>query len=268
MATDLDTLLKAEQLEKETLAAAVDAGAVAQAKLAKVEMTLADLTAAARRRDSVITEGDAQLASLQAAITALTKDLQPVDDLLAKMPGGLKVEVLEASIEEDLSAPPDKAVKKFSLYQKHLLDADATLAAANATVKEARNGEERARTAIDRVEAAFQASVQSAAAALTAARAALADALSARSAKDYARAFWAARQAKAFMAAAKAITLTTEKTALESAMNAYAVKVSERVEAESLALKAKTERNMEATQLAAATEQVQARLAKLIPSTG
>jgi hypothetical protein len=261
----LDETLKAEKEAQDKLESTAKAGVKAQADLTQVRAVVADLTGVAGRRDELAKGTDDRLTALAAKTkeleTTLTDVNVSVDAMLAGPSVKVKVADLVAAVAANLVAPLDPA-KKYDDYDKALLDAQTAFAVKQDAAAKAQNDAAKARLEIGAAETHLGHVLDGAAATADAAKAALADAVRAKAANDLVGAYWAQYRAKALLkqatdAQAQAQKAVNDaKTALGTAMDAYADATDKRVKAENEAAAAKEARDTAADQLGKAAEQV------------
>ncbi|WP_437576623.1 hypothetical protein [Sorangium sp. So ce887] len=268
MATELDKLIVTEKGQQDALAKDISKGLAAQAGLAQVQAVLADLTALQRRRESLVEGAEARLAAANASAGEVTAGLVAVDAMFTNLPGTLKLTDLDALVAADLPAPPDATKKTYAAYVAARATADADAATATTAVALARDGEAQARVSIDRAEATLQAAVDVAATAAAAAKSALADALRAKSAGDFAGAYWFEQRAKALAAvvsdAATSKAVTDAEAALRTAFDGAADATDLRIKAETALGQKQADRSKAGDQLGSAAGQVLKQLSNAV----
>ncbi|APR76905.1 Hypothetical protein A7982_02252 [Minicystis rosea] len=260
MATDLNTLVAKEKAQKDALEQDVAAGATAQAKLLQVASVYDDLLAIQKRQAALAGGADARLANAKSRAAAVTAGLAPIDTMLASLPGGLKLKDLDDIVAKDLPKPPTASLKKWSEYVTALATAQTNLDTAQNNTERLRLAATRAQEDLALAEADVASSTDRAARAADDAEASLADALRARGAGDFARAYWLEARAKALIAVVNAPetqkAVDDAKTALLSAANAYANATDKRLTAEADLVKKQADRTKAADQLGDASSQV------------
>ncbi len=266
MANELEALIKTEAGQQTALSGDITKGLSAQLALAQVTAILADLSATQLRRNGIINGAEERYTAAKASAGRATTGLADVDAMLARLPGTLTVAKLAAIVLEDLPTPPDATKKKHADYTAALAAVNTAVAAAYAALVAARTAETRARSAIDTAEAALQDTVAAPTTATAEAAAALADALRARSAGDFAGAYWHELRVQSLVAEVMdaSTAVAAAEAALSAAMDAAAVAIDARIKAEQTLAVAQSKQPKAIEELGKASAQVLKKLSDAV----